>query len=186
MLTHIKVNEKKDFIIWFLNSHNFRNRESRWIFEYIINHQEILNNIHFVRSIKECPRAAIISSECSDNIPLLFCKKSITTTDAEIFFHDIRLYKEDELYVQLNFEDSIQNPLYVNVLEDNPYIKDDIKEIRQFQLEAERLLQLSLYSEQKNMLETIIDQSLDQMDNTLFTETINKLKQLELKFKKEV
>ena len=45
------------------------------------------------------------------------------TTDAEKSFHDIRLNRDEDIYIQLNFKSSFQNANYVAVLEENPYLQ---------------------------------------------------------------
>ena len=49
------------------------------------------------------------------------------TTDAEKSFHDIRLNRDEDIYIQLNFKSSFQNANYVAVLEENPYLPKHIE-----------------------------------------------------------
>ena len=49
------------------------------------------------------------------------------TTDAEKSFHDIRLNRDEDIYIQLNFKSSFQNANYVAVLEENPYLQSTLK-----------------------------------------------------------
>ena len=45
------------------------------------------------------------------------------TTDAEKSFHDIRLNRDEDIYIQLNFHESSSTlPQYVAVLEENPFM----------------------------------------------------------------
>ncbi len=42
-------------------------------------------------------------------------------------FHDIRLNRDEDIYIQLNFKSSFQNANYVAVLEENPYLPKHIE-----------------------------------------------------------
>ena len=60
------------------------------------------------------------------------------TTDAEKSFHDIRLNRDEDIYIQLNFKSSFQNANYVAVLEENPYLPKHIEVNEKDRLLAER------------------------------------------------
>jgi uncharacterized protein YpiB (UPF0302 family) len=51
---NITVDEKKDFIHWFLNHYSLKRREAVWILNYLISHESILDNLHFVEDVKDC------------------------------------------------------------------------------------------------------------------------------------
>src|SRR5699024_9424776 len=53
-------------------------------------------------------------------------------------FHDIRLNKEDPIYIQLNFKNAYQNAFYAAVLEKNPY--EPVQDYGEYAAETEALL----------------------------------------------
>ncbi|SES80429.1 Uncharacterized protein YpiB, UPF0302 family [Oceanobacillus limi] len=179
MQTPISVKDKKSFIQWFLNNYQLKKRESVWILNYLINHQELLSNVHFVRDAKFCPRSIIISSHCSKEVPFRFYKDHLVTTDPEKSFHDIRLNQKDPLYIQLNFKKAHQNTLYAAVLEDNPFVPDEYFITRKDKDLAQRLLDYSLRSFKEKDLLKKIDLALDEKREEEFHKLVKELKSLE-------
>ncbi|HLR40881.1 MAG TPA: ReoY family proteolytic degradation factor [Virgibacillus sp.] len=179
MQTPISVQDKKSFIQWFLNHYQLKKRESVWILNYLVNHNEILANVHFVQDAKFCPRGIIITAHCSDDVPFRFYKKQLVTTDAEKSFHDIRLNQDDPLYIQLNFNNARQNANYVAVLEENPFTPEDYFITKKDKLIVEQLLDKTLFDYQRELLKLKIDHALDEMDQTAFFELSRDLYNLE-------
>lgn len=186
MLAPISAKDKQNFIKWFLLHYKMKKRESAWILEYLVNHTTLLKNVHFVRDIKFCPRGLIISSRCSDEVPLLFFKQNLVTKDPEKLFHDMRLNNDEPLYIQLNFNNAVRNSLYVTILEDNPYLPDDLEEIQQDRVEASRMLTYTLFINQKRVLKQEIDLALDNLDHDCFLKLVEELKTLELNYNNQM
>ncbi|MEN1969161.1 ReoY family proteolytic degradation factor [Lentibacillus sp. N15] len=179
MQTPISVQDKKSFIQWFLNHYQLKKRESVWILNYLINHDELLANVHFIREARFCPRAIIMSSHCSNDVPFRFYKSQLVTTDAEKSFHDIRLNQHEALYIQLNFRNAKQNELYVAVLEENPFVPEDYFITKKDKRCAKELLDKVVYDYQRNALQKEIDQALDEKDQQKFTKLARRLHKLE-------
>lgn len=182
----VSIQDKKAFMTWFLKHYQFRKRESVWILNYISHHEDILAQSHFVRSVDDCPRGLIISTRCAmerPHIPFRFHKQHVITFDPERTFHDIRLHRDQRLYIQLNFYQSQQCPLYARVLEENPYDqKYDPITKQQDQEQAKRLLDKLLYERQKTLLEQAIDQALDELNYEQFKKLTTELQQLKKQF----
>ncbi|RFA37341.1 hypothetical protein CAI16_01875 [Virgibacillus dokdonensis] len=182
MHTPVSVEDKKSFIRWFLNHYQLKKRESVWILNYLMNHDEILHHLHFVREAKFCPRGIIMTSQCSSETAFRFYKNQLVTTDAEKSFHDIRLNKTEALYLQLNFKRSYRSALYIAVLEENPFIPNDYFITAQDKEVAQQLLDQSRYEFQKNLLNEQIDQALDCMNEEAFLKLTKELQMLEENF----
>ncbi|MUK87276.1 IDEAL domain-containing protein [Ornithinibacillus sp. L9] len=180
MQTPISIKDKKSFIQWFLNNYQLKKRESVWILNYLINHHEILTNVHFVRDAKFCPRSIIISSHCSKEVPFRFYKNHLVTTDPEKSFHDIRLNQDDPLYIQLNFKNSNQCTLYAAVLEDNPFVPDEYFITRKDKDLAQKLLDHSLLSYRKQHVLQEIDLALDEGNKDKFNQLVKELKNIDM------
>lgn len=182
MNTPVSVQDKKTFIQWFLKNYQLKKRESVWILNYILNHNQILKNIHFVRDVKFCPRGIVITSQCSTEVPFRFYKNHLVTTDAEKSFHDIRLNQDEALYIQLNFKKANQNPYYASVMEENPYVPEDYFITNKDKVLAKRILERTLFESKKKRLLADIDKALDELDQEQFMKLSEELNKLEKNF----
>jgi uncharacterized protein YpiB (UPF0302 family) len=178
MATPVSVNEKKDFIRWFLNHYQLKRRECVWILNYLMSHDQLMEKVHFVEQAQYCPRGLIMSTHCVDKVPFRFYKENVMTTDAEKSFHDIRLNRDEDIFIQLNFHASNQAHQYAAVLEENPYVPKHLQVNEKDGLIAEQLLRYSIERFQREKLLQLIDEALDLGDREAFsrlTEQLNKL-----------
>ena len=60
MNTPVSVNEKKDFVKWFLNNYQLKQRECVWILNYLMSHDHLMHTVHFVEHAKYCPRGLVM------------------------------------------------------------------------------------------------------------------------------
>lgn len=178
MTTPVSVNEKKDFIRWFLNHYQLKRRECVWILNYLMSHDQLMEKVHFVDQAQYCPRGLVMSTHCVDEVPFRFYKENVMTTDAEKSFHDIRLNRDEEIYIQLNFYASNQAHQYAAVLEENPFMPKSLQISEKDRMVAERFLTTSLHKFQKEKLLLLIDEALDQQNEKAFKELTEKLKRL--------
>jgi len=168
MATPVSVNEKKEFVRWFLTNYQLKRRECVWILNYLMSHDHLMKNVHFVEHAQFTPRGLIMSTHCVEDPPFRFYKESVMTTDAEKSFHDIRLNRNEDIYIQLNFRSSFLSPQYVAVLEENPYAPKSMETNEKDQMHAEKVLQESIESFQRAKLLELIDQALDNHDEEEF------------------
>lgn len=178
MHTMISVQEKKEFIHWFLKNYQLKKLESRWILTYISQHRSVLRNTHFVLNANNCPRALFITAFCSLEPPFQFYKKPLMTKDPDKAFHDIRLNKDEPLFIQLNFHKKNQSYPYTAIIEDNPY--DERNEVleKEDRWIADQLLYDLLLQRQRKDLHKRIDQALDHKDAQTFLQLTNELLKL--------
>ncbi|MFC4022950.1 ReoY family proteolytic degradation factor [Oceanobacillus longus] len=182
MITPVTAQDKKSFIQWFLNHYRLKKRESVWILNYLVNHNDLLDNVHFVRDVKYCPRGIMMTSHCSEEVPFRFYKNHLVTTDAEKSFHEIRLNQNEPLYLQLNFKKSNQHSYYASVLEENPFIPVDYYITNDDKDLTNQLLSHSLYEYKKNKLMDEIDRALDEMNVEKFQQLSEEFKKLKATF----
>src|SRR5699024_10555569 len=178
MSTSISIQDKKVFINWFLDNYQLKKREGVWILNYLINHESLLSNVHFIREARFCPRGMIISARCSQEVAFRFYKEHIVTTDAEKSFHDISLNRQEPIYIQLSFKNASQSAEYNAVLEDNPFLPDDFFITKREKRLAEEFLNYTLFKAEENRLQKKIDDALDCRDHANFMHYTNKLKKL--------
>ncbi|NMD70327.1 YpiB family protein [Bacillus sp. DNRA2] len=178
MTTPVSVNEKKDFIRWFLNHYQLKRRECVWILNYLMSHDQLMEKVHFVDQAQFCPRGLIMSSHCVDEVPFRFYKENVMTTDAEKSFHDIRLNRDEEIYIQLNFHASNQVHQYAAVQEDNPFMPRNPQVSESDRLLAERFLEESIKRFREEKLLQLIDTALDKHDQSTFQSLTEELRNL--------
>ncbi|MFB1080831.1 ReoY family proteolytic degradation factor [Jeotgalibacillus sp. JSM ZJ347] len=178
MAPSISADEKKDFIKWFLQHYQLKKRESVWIMNYLLSHEQLIENLHFVEDARYCPRGIVMSTACSEEVPFRFYKGQVMTTDAEKSFHDIRLHREEDLYVQLNFDSAYSSYQYAAVLEDNPYTPKESQLSKKEKELAEQFLTDSISANQRTQLMKEIDEALDRHDEDRFRQLTERLKSL--------
>ncbi len=181
MSSTISVIEKKDFLKWFLNHYQLKRRECAWLLNYLMSDDYLMEKVHFVENVEYCPKGLVISANDVECIPFSFQKKQHVTMDAEKSFHDIRLNKEEEIYIQLNFKDAKKNPQFVAVLEDNPFTPIDKDTEKIFSLFADLVIDHVKYQFEKKRLLEQIDLALDTGDKENFfkySEMLSNLKAL--------
>jgi len=176
MMAPVSVIEKKDFIRWFLNHYQLKRRECVWILNYLMSHDTLMEKVHFVEQAQYCPRGIIMSTHCVEEVPFRFYKENVMTTDAEKSFHDIRLNKDEDLFIQLNFRSAYQSPNYAAVLEANPFMPKHLNINEKDRVVAERILEESIQTFQKEKLLQMIDDALDRQDKEAFANLTEKLK----------
>ena len=101
------------------------------------------------------------------------------TTDAEKSFHDIRLNRDEEIFIQLNFKSAYSSHQFVAVLEENPYMPKSSSFSEKDQQLVEEFLDETILIFQRERLLKLIDEALDQHDEEAFrllTEKLNELK----------
>lgn len=178
MAAPISVNEKKEFIRWFLNHYQLKRRECVWILNYLMSHDQLMEKVHFVEHAEFCPRGIIMSTQCVDDVPFRFYKDSILTTDAEKSFHDIRLNRDQEIYIQLNFKAVHKSHHYALVLENNPYMPEHLEISDKDRELAEQFLQTTIKNFQLEQIREKIDKALDRKDKEEFimlSEQLNRI-----------
>jgi uncharacterized protein YpiB (UPF0302 family) len=183
-MSKITVQQKRAFIKWFLNNYQLKRRECKWILNYILSHDSLLENLHFVENARYCERGIIMSTNCVDEVPFRFYKGDILTTDAEKCFHDIRLNRGSQFYIELLFKDKYNCPEYLGVLEDNPFDKSE--DINEYTEAATNFLDYCLFKYKVNHLKKRIDEAIDNGDKELFlklTDELSKIEKVEKKFK---
>lgn len=168
MTASISVHEKKDFVRWFLTHYQLKRRESVWILNYLMSHDQLMAHVHFVDDAQYCPRGMILSSVCVDSAPFRFFKDNIMTTDAEKSFHDIRLNKDEDIFIELKFKGAERSHQYAAVREENPFMPKRTRLTASEKRLAETVLKDAVADFQKKRLTALIDEALDRGDKEAF------------------
>lgn len=168
MTAMVPVAAKKDFVRWFLKRYKLKRRECVWILNYLLSHEVLLENVHFTDEAHYCPRAMVISTTKSESIPFRFYKGNLMTADAEKSFHDLRLYENEKMYIQLNFPNSHSCPHYASVREENPFLPSYLQVSEADKKLARKLVEESIVTMTEEMLRKRIDEALDQNNEEHF------------------
>ncbi|RFU66073.1 ReoY family proteolytic degradation factor [Peribacillus glennii] len=178
MAAPVSVHEKKDFIRWFLNHYQLKRRECVWILNYLMSHDQLMQKVHFVENAQYCPRGLVMSTHCVEEAPFRFYKSNIMTTDAEKSFHDIRLNRDEEIYIQLNFKSAYSSYQYAAVLEENPFMPKSGTSNEKDKILAEQFLEKTILSFRRKKILQEIDDALDRHDQEAFlflSEQLNRM-----------
>ncbi|MFC4735882.1 ReoY family proteolytic degradation factor [Bacillus daqingensis] len=177
-MASISVLEKKDFLKWFLDKYQLKRRECAWLLNFLMSDDVLMERVHFVEKAEFCPKALMISANDVDQVPFAFHKNQHVTMDAEKSFHDIRLNRSEEIFIQLNFQEKQLVPEYAAVLEENPYLPDNKEEDAVTSLLAEIVLDQSLRTQEIGRLEMDIDRALSEGDREQFERLSKKYAEL--------
>ena len=77
MTTPVTVNEKKEFVRWFLTNYQLKRRECVWILNYLMSHDQLMKRVHFVEQAQFCPRGMVMSTHCVEDPPFRFYKENL-------------------------------------------------------------------------------------------------------------
>ena len=87
----VSLSEKKKFLTWLVNTVPFGRREVLWILNYLLTHDAILNNVHFVENVEKTDRGIRVVADGLGKEPLLLFIQAQEFTDPEQIFHEIRM-----------------------------------------------------------------------------------------------
>lgn len=168
---------KKKFIAWFIANHPLKRRESLWILNYLLNHELLLKQIHFVQHVEATPKGMWFSTKSEASESFYFYKEGTRFNNPEQAFHDIRLNWKEACYIELEFDNNYLAMLQYGVLEDNEYYKPENVEDDPAVLQELEALQVQVLKEE---LKRGIDAALAAGDRETFLRLTTQLHQLEL------
>ncbi|HGH7180719.1 YpiB family protein [Bacillus luti] len=117
-MSNVSVEQKREFIKWFMNNYQSKWRESVWILNYVMSHDRLMQKVHFVENARGNYSSAIfISTICVETKPFVFYRNGLSGTDPEKAFQHIRHNRDEDVYIELNFADKYKYPQYLEVLE---------------------------------------------------------------------
>ena len=175
------LEEKKKFITWFIQHHQLKRRESLWILNYLLNHELLLKNVHFVENISATNRGMGLAAVESPNDPFIYYKDGQVFDDPEQAFHDLRLNWREEFYLELYFQDSYLILSTFGVLEPNPFEAEEEQFDTAMENELTTFLERLGWQERKRHLLKLIDKALVEKNEEQFKKYTEELKSIEEK-----
>jgi uncharacterized protein YpiB (UPF0302 family) len=175
----ITSTKKREFIKWFLNHYQLKKRESVWILNYLLSDDKFIDRVHFVDSIEDKEKGIIMSTHCSgmDVVPFRFKLNDNITIEPEKAFHNIRANQDEDIYINVIFNDQMRSVNYLEVLEDE--LKYQLAEVTQFEKQSNDVAEYIEYKFKATRLKQQIDQSLADNDKELFMQLTSKLNSLQ-------
>ncbi|MEB9683749.1 hypothetical protein BK742_13785 [Bacillus thuringiensis serovar pingluonsis] len=117
-MSNVSVEQKREFVKWFLNNFQCKWRESVWTLNYLMSHDQLLQQVHFVENARgNYSRAIFISTTCVETKPFVFYRNGLVGTDPDKAFQHIRHNRDEDIYIELNFADKYKYPQFIEVLE---------------------------------------------------------------------
>lgn len=174
----ISVNEKRDFLKWFLNHYHLKSRECVWLLNYVISDDHLLGLFRFVDNVKGCHRSMVISEKSVTNQAFEYNKQHVKTDDPEKAFHDIRLNQTEPIFIQVNFSSPYRTTEYVAVLEDNPFCQKTVHD--RFGDAVDHVISKVEKNFLNETLQREIDDALDRGDKEKFKRLSKKLMDLNI------
>ncbi|GEM02845.1 Uncharacterized protein YpiB, UPF0302 family [Halolactibacillus halophilus] len=160
----VSIQAKKACLHWFLNRHQVKQRDSLYLLHFLMREESLLTQVHFVYDVQYAPRGILISAEGANKPAFKFYKNHLVTTEVDKAFHDIRLNKDEPLYIELSFLGVKRSLDYHRVLEDNPFIPDDYYLNESDKQTIDALLNQTLSVGYETWLRKEIDRCLDEGD----------------------
>ena len=167
---------KKKFLAWFLNHYSLKKREAVWILNYLLNHEVLLKNIHFVSEVQHAPRGLYFSVTEEATDCFFFYKHGVRVNNPEQAFHELRMNWREDCYIEMVFEESYSVMLGFGVVEMNPYVEWESHEAA---VEEGLVYMQQLMLKDQLLIE--IDKALEQGNQQRFLELTTQLKELEVK-----
>lgn len=150
--------EKKSFIQYLLKSHEAKRRECVWILNYILNHDSLLDKIHFTDEARSKELSMVIGFKDTIGIPFRYYVREVMSADAEKGFNKLRMLHEDEkFYIEVNYPGKYKDINYMDIVEGEVKTEVESKEMHDLMKEIVSMNH-----------EYYINQALDTNDKELF------------------
>jgi|SRR5699024_10685624 len=126
MFVPVSIQKKQAFLYWMLDNLKIEAHDMSWFFQDLIDNEQALHNLHFVDDITDCPKGMIITSHLNEQIYFQFFKGKVRSDDVYTAYHEINLYREEPMFIQINFPFCNENNLYQAVIEDEILLQPDV------------------------------------------------------------
>lgn len=170
----VSVLEKKVFLRWFLKRYQMKKNECKWILNYLLSHDEILEKLHFVEEAHYCPCAMVMSVKESGGVGFRFYKGADMSSKADKAFHHIRLNPSEEMFIQINFPQKTAIE-YIGVLEENPHMPNGLYRNDKDAELANQLIEHVMKLSQEENFNRLINEALDTSNKELFMELTSQM-----------
>ncbi|MUV06622.1 hypothetical protein GOP80_05480 [Planococcaceae bacterium Storch 2/2-2] len=164
MTVRIEPEQKRYFLKKLLMTYEIDHRETVWLLNYLLTDDALLDRIHFVNDVTNCPQSIELATfEMEWLEPFLYRKGRVETTDADRAFHALRL-TEEPMYVAIHFPNRQVDSSYAAVEVDNPFAPRSLVTER-WNEQTARTMYEDVWKEQTvERVKRLIDEALDRRD----------------------
>lgn len=180
MKNKITVEDKKQFLYWFISHHTLANRQVIWILNHIYQHHVMLEKVHFVEHAEKAPRGMIVNTiDIEADQDFSYIRRDKVYHSTEVALHEVKFDWSTPLYIEVNFVDQMRSPEYLRVLEDNPFydwnqtVPEELQDFITLQLKKTRL------AHQLKRIDAEIDRALETNDKAGFMKLTTEKQALE-------
>lgn len=166
----VSIEQKRAFLNWFIYHHKVKAHDMDWFLNDLLEDKQALTHLHFVDDISDCPKGIIITTHLNEQMNFTFFKGNVKTNNVYTAYHEMHLYSEDPIYIQVNFPFCTHNELYQTVIVDNQEAKVDMKET------TENILKYTLQKDRKQFLKQQINHALEEQNYESFMYYSSQLK----------
>ncbi|WP_044784681.1 MULTISPECIES: YpiB family protein [Bacillus cereus group] len=188
MFTKIAKESKKNFLEWLINKDMLVNNEAIYLINYFINNYELLDKFHFVEleGLNKAPTTLEIRTKCGlkerqAHLEFIDKNKNFETNSISEVIHFLQYNSQLEVYIGIKMEKLLCIEI-LDIIEENPFYKDDKINIENVSVKAEEFLIHVLVSQEKKRLMKAIDLALDKRDEAEFLRFSKKYNELTYRF----
>jgi len=169
----ISTSKKDEFLKWFLNNHQLKNKEARRLIEYIQKNHHILKNLSFTDYVHPKDRTIVVSSINTDESGFLFYTNGQKTEDVSRAFGSLMSSPSEKVYLILHYFGKHSDHRYTQLVETHR-----IHSIKQYE-QSEKDAKATDLVVEVALLKSRINKALDDRDEELFHELVKQLKEIQ-------
>lgn len=166
-MAHLEI--KRTFVEWLLVNSHLKQPEVGHLLHYMLRHDDLLENVHFVDNTENCPRTLLFSEWAATGVAFQYKTADDRLLNPEQAIRNLRSDHRQPLYVHVILDDAESKLPYLNVLESNPFQDEPPVPLSPGDLEEiDALLDHLLTAHAVERLERDIDRALDEKDRSRF------------------
>jgi len=169
--------EKRNFLTSFLQNYRLKHPDARFVLNYLLQHNHLLEIVHFTEKDQKSSRWLIISTMMSEEEGLVFYRRGQKSTSLATIMGDLALHLNEPLYLTLHFPGKTRNFSYLRLIDHRAFENVRRHEYNEKMAKAaEQVLDEALKRHDVSILKMQIDQALDRKDVALFQKLTEELK----------
>ena len=176
----VSTTEKVGFLTWFLKNHRLKQKDSRLILDYLVNHPHTLEHVTFTDTVSPHSKTIVISSMQSDEPGFVYYNQSVKSEDPSKILGDLMAHPSTKRNLIIHFYGSHIHSTYQQLLQ-TP-IKEQFqnyKRFKRYEGETKDLLDQVQQQTNRDSLLAEIDAALDDRNEALFKELTLRLRELD-------
>jgi len=174
----VTVSEKKKWITRFLKNYYSATKENVTFLNELLTSDTLLEKVKFVEDATKCPRGIVIRSSNATGLftrSFEYYANGVASTNHNKAFNNL-LHENQLFYMQLEFKDINKHLEFYDVIENNPYAKENEHKLSDDQIEyINSMMNYSLEQFKLKQLKDRIDKALDVRDKRLFLKLSSRL-----------